>query len=473
VAQHILLVQDDDAGAGAVKSALRHAATGSYQLEWIRTCDAAVRRLTAHRDGVGHHSIAAILADLALPDRQGLEALDRLSAAAQWTPILVLCAATEEQVARLALRRGADDYLVKERIDDYSLPKMLSGMIERTARAMALTKRSERMQATLDSIGDAVIGTDVECRVTYLNVVAEHLTGWSCSAAEGRPIEEVFCVIDAATRAIAENPMSAAIRANAIGGLAPNCILLARDGLESAIEDSAAPIRDRQGHVTGAVLVFRDVSATRAQAQRMSHLAHHDSLTNLPNRVLLNDRLAQALALAARYGRKVSVLFVDIDRFKPINDSLGHDVGDRLLQLVAERLVSSVRASDTVSRLGGDEFVVVLPHLDHAHDGAASAEKILRAVRGPYGIGTHEIPVTASIGIAMYPGDGRDATTLLRSADTAMYAVKETGGDNFAFAATASAEEDAMDPAGDADRLTERALDAALTFASRRSRSAG
>ena len=149
-------------------------------------------------------------------------------------------------------------------------------------------------------------------------------------------------------------------------GLTPNCVLIRRDGVEAAIEDSAAPIHDRRGQVTGAVMVFHDVSTARALSLRMSYLAQHDSLTDLPNRLLLNDRLTQAMAMAHRHRRKLAVLFLDVDRFKHINDSLGHAIGDRLLQSVAQRLLACVRSSDTVSRQGGDEFVILLSEVTHA-----------------------------------------------------------------------------------------------------------
>ena len=146
--------------------------------------------------------------------------------------------------------------------------------------------------------------------------------------------------------------------------LPSNCILVRRDGFEIPIEDSVAPIHDREGQATGAVIVFRDVSAARAMALQMTHSAEHDFLTGLPNRMLLNDRISQAIALAPRHMKKVAVLFLDLDGFKHINDSLGHPIGDKLLQSIAKRLVDCVRGSDTVSRQGGDEFVVLLSEVE-------------------------------------------------------------------------------------------------------------
>src|SRR6185369_1049502 len=205
-------------------------------------------------------------------------------------------------------------------------------MVERAANAEASFDEKERAQVTLNSIGDAVMSTDLWGAVTYLNLVAEHLTGWSRADAAGQPVEHVFHIIDAGTREVIEHPMALAIRENRTVGLTPNCILLRRDGGEAAIEDSAAPIHDRHGHVTGAVMVFHDVSTARALALRMSYLAQHDILTDLPNRNMFEERLTQAMALAHRHGRQLAVLFLDVDRFKHINDSLGHAIGDRLLQ---------------------------------------------------------------------------------------------------------------------------------------------
>jgi diguanylate cyclase (GGDEF)-like protein len=227
--------------------------------------------------------------------------------------------------------------------------------------------------------------------------------------------------------------MDLAIRENKAVGLTANCILVRRDGYECAIEDSAAPIHDRDGQVTGAVIVFHDVSMARAMVLEMSHLAQHDALTDLPNRLMLNDRLAQAISLARRNRYQLAVLFLDLDGFKHINDSLGHSVGDKLLQSVAARLSACVRKSDTVSRQGGDEFVILLPEVTHAADAAVSAEKIIAEVKRVHSIGEHNLHITVSIGVSTYPDNGEDAEALIKNADTAMYHAKQGGRDNFRF----------------------------------------
>jgi diguanylate cyclase (GGDEF)-like protein/PAS domain S-box-containing protein len=424
VSQIILLIQSDAATAQLVIGALNRSTAACFEVVWVRRCSEGLERL----DG-----IAAIVVDLYLPDTRGIDTFDRLFRAAPKVPILILIESQHEETAKLAVQAGAQDYLFTDRLDAYLLPKAVGGMIERATYAEALFEEKEFAQITLNSIGDAVVSTDVSGKVTYLNAVAEILTGWSLKEARGRPLEDVFRIIDATTRNTAQNPMMLAIRANKATALTSNCVLIRRDGVESGIEDSTAPIHDRQGAVTGAVMVFHDVSAARAMTLKMSYLAQHDSLTDLPNRVLLNDRLSEAISLSSRYQRKLALLFIDLDHFKHINDSLGHPVGDRLLQLVARRIFSCVRGSDTVGRQGGDEFVVLLWEVRHAEDAAITAAKILETLRLSYEIDAHQLHITASIGIATYPDDGTDAETLMKKADLAVYHAKETGRDSYQF----------------------------------------
>jgi diguanylate cyclase (GGDEF)-like protein/PAS domain S-box-containing protein len=433
--QNVLLIQNDSAEAYAVRDALANAGDGSFRITWVRRCSDGLKALARAKAQVCRDAerFAAILVDLSLPDSRGIETFDRLFAAAPQIPMLILAAAQEEGIAKLAVQRGAQEYLLKGRLSAYSWPETVTRVIERAAKTESLFEQNERAQVTLNSIGDAVVSTDVAGNVTYLNIVAQTLTGWSQHEAAGHPLEDVFRIIDGTTRAQAPNPMEFAIRENKTVSLTPNCVLIRRDGAESPIEDSAAPIHDRQGHVTGAVMVFHDVSAARAATLRMAYLAQHDGLTDLPNRILFNDRLTEAMGLASRYRRQLAVLFLDVDRFKHVNDSLGHDIGDRLLQSIAQRLLGCVRASDTVSRQGGDEFVILLSELTHAQDATVCADKILEALRAPHRIDEYDVQVTASIGIVTYPDDGTDCGTLMKHADFAMYHAKDNGRDNRQF----------------------------------------
>jgi diguanylate cyclase (GGDEF)-like protein/PAS domain S-box-containing protein len=297
----------------------------------------------------------------------------------------------------------------------------------------ALFEEKERAEVTLNSIGDAVLTTDLLGNVTYLNQMAETMTGWSREDALGRPLAEVFRIIAGASRTPAADPARRAMEEDRTVGLAADCVLVRRDGGESPIEDSAAPIHNRDGRVTGAVIVFHDVSQSRAMVRKMAHLAQHDFLTGLPNRALLIDRLSQAIGLAQRHRTQVALLFLDLDHFKRINDSLGHAVGDQLLQSVAQRLVACVRDTDTVCRQGGDEFVILLTEIGQPQDAAHVAEKFRIALAVPHLIDGHEIHVTSSIGISVYPDDGLTVDTLMQNADNAMYYAKASARDNYQF----------------------------------------
>ena len=342
--------------------------------------------------------------DLGLPDAHGLEAVRRAHAAAPRIPLVVLTGLDDADLATQALREGAQDFLVKGQFDPRGLLRALHYAIERKNMEEALFVEKERAQVTLNCIGDAVICTDITGNITFLNLVAEKMTGWLRQEAEGRPMAEVLQILDATNRETIPNPMERVVGDNKTMHLPANCILIRRDGFETPIEDSVAPIHDREGHATGAVIVFRDVSVARAMALEMTHSAQHDFLTGLPNRMLVNDHVTQAMALARRHSKKVAVLFLDLDGFKHINDSLGHPIGDKLLQSVAKRLVECVRGTDTVSRQGGDEFVVLLSEIEQAEDAAITARRMLEAVAEPHSIDQHDLHVTTCIGVSVYPG---------------------------------------------------------------------
>jgi diguanylate cyclase (GGDEF)-like protein/PAS domain S-box-containing protein len=422
----VLVVGNDPAAAAAIRDALAPPGDHPCSTLWARNLAAGVARLD-------EGGIDAIVLDLFLPDSQGIDSFDEMYLAARRVPIIVLEASDHEEIARLAVQRGAKDRVLKKHIDRRSFPSMLRHILECATVDEALFVERERAQVTLNSIGDGVISTDCEGRVTFLNRVAEKITGWSRDEACGRMLPEVFRIIDGDTREPAPNPMELTVRQNRTVGLPRNSVLVRRDGVESAIDDSIAPIHDQDGRITGAVMVFRDVSEARTMERKLSHLAQHDTLTGLPNRMLLNDRLDQAIALAQRHGTRVAVLFLDLDRFKHINDSLGHAIGDKVLQEVSKRLIASVRSSDSVSRRGGDEFVVVLSEVEDAQNAARHAEKIHAALSAPHVIAGHDLHVNGSIGISIFPDDGYDAETLIKCADTAMYDAKENARKTYQF----------------------------------------
>jgi diguanylate cyclase (GGDEF)-like protein/PAS domain S-box-containing protein len=416
----------DAQDAKAVRDALAGSSDGLFDVDWVRSRADGLMRLS----GTACGSVAAVLADLFLPDSSGLDTFAQLHGAAPQIPLLILIDAQHEPAARIALRQGAHDYFLRGHCDDWLLAKALRTVIERHEFTAELYEEQDRARAALDAIGDAVISTDLDSRVTYLNSVAEKMTGWKRLEATGQKVEEVFRAVDGTTGAQVREALQVAMRDQASTCLNPDAHAAAA---EVPLEDSAVPIHNRLGEVTGAVMVFRDMGTSRALSNRMLYLAHHDSLTDLPNRVLLHDRLTHAICLAQRRRRQMAVLFLDIDRFKHVNDSLGHVIGDRLLQSVARRLLSCVRRSDTVSRQGGDEFVILLAEINQAQDAALSAEKMLQTLAVPYHIDQHELRVTGSIGIVVYPDDGSDADMLLKNADVAMYHAKDQGRNNYQF----------------------------------------
>ena len=195
-------------------------------------------------------------------------------------------------------------------------------------------------------------------------------------------------------------------------------------------------VRDETGQITNYVAIFSDITHRKAAEEQMHFLAYHDALTSLPNRILFNDRLSHALNHARRHKTLVGVMLIDLDRFKQINDTLGHPAGDHLLQTVAQRLTGCIRAEDTAARLGGDEFVLILENLTATEPLAAIASKIVRSLAQPVQLSHHELNITTSLGIAVYPRDADTAETLIQRADEALYAAKAAGRNNFQFAGT-------------------------------------
>jgi diguanylate cyclase (GGDEF)-like protein/PAS domain S-box-containing protein len=423
-ARIVLLIENDPEETRLIREMLSGAGSHFFELAHVESVSDAERYLAAY-------SVDIVLLDLGLADSQGIEAVRQVRAAAPRVSIVLLSSADGEVIAVQAIREGAQDYLIKGQIEPRELTRALLNSAERKIIEEIQFIEKERAQVTLDCIGDAVICTDASGNITFLNRVAEIMTGWPQKAAAGRPMAECVRIVDATTRKPILDPMAKAASQNRMGNLPLNSVLIRRDGHEVFIEDSVAPIHDREGLVTGAVIVFRDVSATRKLEKELTRSAQHDLLTGLPNRMLLNDRIRQAISLANRQRCQAAVLFLDLDGFKRINDSLGHLIGDKVLQSVAKRLLECARAPDSVSRLGGDEFVVVLQELKRPEDAVSAAERLLKAVAEVHPIDQYEISVTASIGVSVYPGDGNQAETLIAKADTAMYYAKKSGRQNY------------------------------------------
>ena len=426
----VLLIGSAAADAARILSELGSAAADGFRVEWVTNIAIGIERLRA--GGIG-----AVVLDLSERGNNGVEEFDRIFQAAPHVPILILSDADVEEMAKTAIRRGARGYLVKEQADGYRLSRTVREMMDRHLPE-DIAGENDSARKMLDAIEEAVLRTDVHGNVKYMNRAGEAVTGWKREEAYGRPVAEVLKLVERgkATEAGEIVPVTAKQEAKVVLEMAEtciNCVLVRRDGRELGVDCRVTLVRDEDENVTGRVVAFRDVSMARATAVQMSHLAQHDPLTNLPNRVLFNDRLTQAISLAEREGTQLAVMFIDIDHFKKINDSLGHEVGDQILESIAGRLLACVRRSDTVSRLGGDEFVILLSQMENAADASYNARKILRAFARPHMIDNRNLDVGASIGVSTYPEDGLNAESLMIRADNAMYEAKQEGRNCYRF----------------------------------------
>jgi diguanylate cyclase (GGDEF)-like protein/PAS domain S-box-containing protein len=426
IKKSVLLIESHPGDTRLITDALQNDLQDGLQVE-------CVKKLSDGLDRIHQGTVRGVIVDIEMPNGKGVAAFEKLRAAAPHLPILILSGLENENVAKQAVDRGAQDYLLKTNFDHFRLRRAVHLMIERHAIEEKAYLQQRCSEVTLACTGDAVIISDSAEVVTHLNGPAELLTGWSQAEAQGHSLNEIL-----GHAACDNHATSAIVRSLASGAredtpCADTAILVRRDGIELNIKNCSGYIRDRDGNVAGTVAVLHDLGAVRQKALNLSHAAQHDFLTGLPNRSLVNDRITQAISFAARYTQQLAVMFVDLDLFKKINDSLGHAVGDKLLQQVAIRIVACVRRSDTVARIGGDEFVVLLSQVGHAEDAVFIARKILTSLAAPYLIDQKLLQINASIGVSTYPDDGTDSETLIQRADTAMYEAKKLGRNNCQF----------------------------------------
>jgi len=291
----------------------------------------------------------------------------------------------------------------------------------------ALFQEKERLQITLHSIGDAVITTDVRGHVEFLNPTAEMLTSWSLDAAVGRPLEAIFHVVDEQTGKPVANPVRSCLRRGEIVGLGSHSLLVSRIGREFSIQDSAAPIRDKQRSVVGAVLVFQDVTEARKLAQQVAHQASHDPLTGLINRREFEKRLHRAFNSARLQAAEHALCFVDLDGFKIINDAAGHTAGDELLKQIASLLQRYGRSRDSLARIGGDEFCLLMENcsIDQA---LIVADRMVDAVRNyRFAWDGRIFNVGASAGLIGIDKNSDSVRQILTNADLSCYTAKDLG----------------------------------------------
>ncbi|MDD5613004.1 MAG: EAL domain-containing protein [Gallionella sp.] len=304
-----------------------------------------------------------------------------------------------------------------------SLQGTIQDVTERKRGEDALGKLSLAVQQSPNSI----VITDLDARIEYVNEAFSRVTGYSPEEVLGR--NPRLQQSGKTPQAIYQAMWAQLTCGQPWRGELTNRRKDGSEYIESAV---ISPVRQADGRITGYLAVKTDITEAKRTEARIERLAHFDQLTDLPNRTLLNERFKLALSQTQRNNQQLALMFLDLDRFKNINDTLGHDVGDKLLLEVAARIKAVLREEDTVSRLGGDEFVLLFPNTD-AHGAAHVAGKLLIAVSQPCVIEYHELTSTPSIGIAIYPDDGKDLETLSKNADAAMYRVKQEGRNNFRF----------------------------------------
>ena len=291
----------------------------------------------------------------------------------------------------------------------------------------ALIREKELAQITLESIGDGVITTDQRGKIDYLNPIAEQLTGWKNEAVRGQSVSKVFTIIDEITREPLENPVQRVLSQVDTVHVSHHTLLISRDGTEYAIEDSAAPIQDRQGQIQGVVVVFRDVTQSRLLSRQLSWQASHDHLTGLLNRQAFEQKIQAAITLTQTEEQQYIFCFLDLDKFKQVNDTCGHPAGDELLRQVTALLQTRVRAADCLARLGGDEFGLLL-HGCSLGDGQEVAETVRKLIQDfRFNWEDKVFSIGVSIGLVKIDADTSNLASVFGAADAACYAAKARG----------------------------------------------
>ncbi len=410
----LLVLDDDDVDRMTIIRGLKKAGVNANFEEFSDTMSALEALKTHHFD--------CAFFDYNLPDGDGLSLLRQVRAEQINTPIVILTGQGDEQLVVEFMRAGASDYIPKAKMSSDVLERSLRSAIrvsqaeqERYLAEQALKQSNDEIVTILESISDAFFAVNSDWCFSYLNSQAENLLQAKQDDLLGHNIWEklpdaAFWLEDKFRTA-----MQSKVAVNAEGYYSP---------ISRWLEVQVYPSEQ------GLSVYFRDVTERKEAEEKLNYLATHDTLTGLANRLVLIDRINQSISRLPWHNRIVAILFIDLDRFKLVNDTMGHTMGDKLLCSVAERLRNSIRTGDTVARLGGDEFVIVLTDVAKSNEVTLVAEKIRSILSKPYQIKDQEIVVTASIGISLYPEDGHDSDILIRNADAAMYRAKAQGKNN-------------------------------------------
>ena len=418
---HVMIVDDDMVMRITFHDALKKA---GFAIDLVSDGNTAVASLKEIQYDL-------VLLDLLLPGMDSFETCLQIRAIAgyEYTPILVITGLDDTESITRAFDAGATDFITKP-----INPELLVHRVRYTLRvnqSMADMRSAEdRVKILKEAVDCLPIGigitiSDIHGRIIYANTADAEMHGY---------INEEIIGMEA--RQLAPLSQRKALPPKVIrkiGRWDRECLNIRKNGEEFPVRLASIAVRNAEGECIGVVTACEDLTSRKDAEDRIQQLGYYDTLTGLPNRLTLLDRLRSSLSLAHREGRLIGVLFLDLDNFKDVNDSLGHDLGDQLLRQVADRLVVDVRESDTVARLGGDEFVVILNSIIGQESASDAAQRILSIFSKPFIIDGRQIYSNASIGIAIFPDDGQDVEGLLKCADAAMYHSKAEGRSNYRF----------------------------------------
>jgi diguanylate cyclase (GGDEF)-like protein/PAS domain S-box-containing protein len=417
----VLVVEDTEADFRLIA---RHLRRNGLDADCVRVSNPEELSGALARD-----RIDLALVDYHVPGLEIQDSLARIQADAPGLPVILMSGSIGEEAAVELLKQGVWDFVLKDRLA--RLVPAIQRSLREVAQKNAQREAEEQMRlaaVAFENTLEGILVTDAEHRIISVNRAFRQITGHEPEQLLGRDLSVVGAA-DGDTNFYARMRGWLASHGNWNGEVLNH----RQDGGTYTAWFNIAAVRATDGRVTHYVGVLTDISERKAAQARIEHMAQHDPLTDLPNRILLADRMQLAIAQAERSDRCVAVLFVDLDYFKHINDSLGHAIGDRVLIEISRRIVDNVRATDTVARLSGDEFVVLLPDVGGIEGVVRVVAGLTKAIADPIRIEANRIRLSTSIGVSLYPKDGREASGLLINADHAMYHAKAAGRATYRF----------------------------------------
>jgi diguanylate cyclase (GGDEF)-like protein/PAS domain S-box-containing protein len=418
---HLLLVEDSDDDAELLLLELKR---GGFDTRFTRVDNREDMRAALQND---HWDI--IISDYSMPNFDGIAALHEVKEIGLDVPFLIVSANIGEEVAVMAMKAGAHDYIMKGNL------KRLIPAIERELKESEVRRihklaeeQMRKLSSAIEQSADSVIITDPEGSIEYVNPAFEKITGYDRNEVLGK----TTAILRSGNH---DNAFYRQMWTDILDGQSFHEVFVNRrkDGSLYYEQKTITPLKDDRGDISFFISTGKDITEQMDTRKRLHYVTSHDVLTGLPNRSLYIDRLTQAISRARWNNRVVAVLFLDLDRFKHINETLGYDAGDYFLKVVADRLSHCVRDGDTVARLGDDEFAIILEDLNHENDIPQQVNKIFQSMEEPLEFDGHELFITLSIGVSLYPNDGEDATTLIQCADISIHRAKEGGTSNYQF----------------------------------------